>query len=702
MAARPVDRRALGFGEAMRGLRLAGIGLIVLAGSARAADLSAALPTKAPPAAVAYDWSGFYLGAHLGYALGGSNWSATQTGGPNLSGTLGFSNAYNFSSGTGSYLFGFHAGYDYMVPSRWLVGVAADISFPSFVGGTQFLSTPLTGTMNYLDAVEFSGTVRGRVGYAPSSGNAGNWLFYATGGLAFSYDQFTRTQLAGISGSATAGTVENLFLVPRVGGAVGAGVEVAFASHWTAQFEYLFTDYGNRSVTFPDGAQRFNSDLTLNELQLALNYRFNGEVSQSATKDIQPPALQTDNFAVHGQTTFLEQYDPPFHAPYSGPNSLSPNQGRETFDATAFLGWRLWDGAEFWINPEIDQGFGLSRTLGVAGFTSGEAYKVGESVPYARIQRAFIRQTINLGGDSQKVDAAANQFNGTQTANRLVLTLGKFSVTDIFDINKYAHDPRGDFMNWSLIDTGTFDYAAEAWGYTYGGAAEWYQSDWTVRGGIFDQSKVPNSADLDTTFEQFQWVGEIERRYALLGQPGKIAVTGFLTRARMGSFADAIALAQQTGGPADIAAVRRYRGRGGISMNLEQQITDELGLFARAGWADGDVEPYDFTDIDRTAAAGIALSGKQWGRPDDTFRIAGIVNGITKIHQEFLNDGGLGILVGDGMLPHPGPEEIIETNYTLPVSFFKLTLDYQFIVNPGYNEDRGPVSVISTRLHADF
>ena len=148
--------------------------------------------------------------------------------------------------------------------------------------------------------------------------------------------------------------------------------------------------------------------------------------------------------------------------------------------------------------------------------------------------------------------------------------------------------------------------------------------------------------------------------------------------------------------------MRQYRSRGGVSLNLEQQITEQLGVFARAGWADGNIEPYDFSDIDRTAAAGLSLAGKQWGRPDDTFRIAGVVNGITKIHEEFLNDGGLGILVGDGMLPHPGPEQIIETNYTLPVSYFKLTLDYQFIVNPGYNEDRGPASVIAARLHSDF
>jgi high affinity Mn2+ porin len=680
----------------------AGIGLIALMasaliGKADAADLAAVLPTKAPPslAPVAYDWTGYYLGAHIGYALGGSNWTAT----PNFSGGLSFSNGYNLSSGTGSYLLGFQAGYDTMAASRWLAGVAADVSFPSFVGGSTALTSPLIGTADYLDRVEFSGSVRARVGYAP-----GNWLFYATGGLAFSYDQFTRAQLAGVpaGGTAVPGQIENAFLVPRLGGVVGAGVEVALAAHWTAQLEYLFTAYGSRSVTFPAGAQSFNSNLTLSELRAGLNYRFNGDTSTSADKDVTLPALQMDNFAVHGQTTFLEQYDPPFRSPYTGTNSLIPNEGRETFDATAFVGWRLWNGAELWVDPEIDQGFGLSATVGVAGFPSGEAFKLGESVPYARVPRAFIRQTINLGGEEQKVDGAANQFGGTQTANRLVLTIGKFGVTDIFDNNKYAHDPRGDFMNWSLIDTGTFDYAADAWGFTYGAAAEWYQGDWTVRGGIFDEPVAPNSTDLDPTFSQFQWVGEIERRYELWGQPGKLAITGFLTRARTGSFADAIALAATTGTPADITAVRQYRSRGGVSLNLEQQVTEELGVFARAGWADGDIEPDAFTDIDRTAAAGLSLAGKQWGRPDDTFRIAGVVNGITKIHEQFLNDGGLGILVGDGMLPHPGPEQIIETNYTLPVSYFKLTLDYQFIVNPAYNRDRGPASVIGARLHSDF
>jgi high affinity Mn2+ porin len=219
---------------------------------------------------------------------------------------------------------------------------------------------------------------------------------------------------------------------------------------------------------------------------------------------------------------------------------------------------------------------------------------------------------------------------------------------------------------------------------------------------VFDLSITPNNTDLDPRFQQFQWLGEIERRYELWGHPGKIAVTGFLSRGRMGRFDDAIQLVQVSGGPANIAAVRRYASRGGVSMNLEQQVASDLGIFVRAGVADGNVEPFDYTDIDKTVAAGLALNGKRWGRPDDTFGLAGIVNGISGVHQAFLNAGGLGILVGDGQLPSYGPEKIIEMYYSFPVFSWRMTFDYQFIANPAYNRDRGPVSVIGTRLRAQF
>jgi high affinity Mn2+ porin len=657
--------------------------------SAGAADLPRPIATRYPD----LDWSGWYVGGHVGDAVGRSDWSAIPARGAPSIGRTDLGGGFDLFKGDGSYFGGLQAGYNFVLPSRLLLGVEADISFPSSITG---VGVARTGIASYSDALLYSGTARGRVGYVFDN----HWLTYGTGGFAFAYDQLSRTQLA--DGVVPSGTEAHASLW-RTGWAAGAGLEIPVAPNWSARVEYLYTGFDGSNRSF--AAEVFNSNLSLHQIRLGLNAKlFNDTVTaQNAGLIVKAPAAPAEDiWAVHGQTTFVSQYAAPFAAPYSGANSLAANAGRETWDATAYLGLRLWQDAEAWINPEIDQGFGLSGTLGVAGFTSGEAYKTGAEYPYARLQRAFIRQTIDLGGETQQLDASINQFAGSQTADRLVLTVGKFSVGDIFDTNKYAHDPRSDFLNWSVIDTGTFDYAADAWGFSIGAAAEWVQGAWTLRGGVFDMSIVPNSTQLDPQFGQFQWVGEIEHRHELWGQPGKVAVTGFLSRGRMGSYQDAVDLAELTGGAADTAAVRQYRSRGGVSFNLEQQIVPDVGLFARAGVANGDIEPYEFTDIDRTAAIGLSVQGKGWGRPDDAFGIAGVVNGISKVHQQYLDDGGLGILVGDGQLPHPGPEQILETYYSFPLSFWRVTFDYQLIVNPAYNRDRGPVSVAATRLHAQF
>lgn len=427
--------------------------------------------------------------------------------------------------------------------------------------------------------------------------------------------------------------------------------------------------------------------------------------AQSAAAGPAAGQVEADQgWAIHGQATVVDQATLAFRSPYRGPNSLDPAaRGRETADVTLYAGVRLWPGMEAWINPEFDQGFGLSGTLGVAGFPSGEAYKVGRAQPYFRLQRLFFRQTVDLGGEREKVEADLNQLAGTRAADRLVLTAGKFGVTDVFDTNQYAHDPRADFMNWALIDTGTVDYAADAWGYTVGGAAEWYVGRWTLRGGVFNLSKVPNSEHLEYGFSQFQGVAEIEERHQLGGRPGKLKITGFLSRGRMGAFDDAVALSQTTGQPADIAAVRRYGSRSGISLNLEQEVADGVGLFARGGVADGGIEPFEFADIDRTAAAGVSVKGARWGRPNDTVGFGAVVNGISKTHERFLAAGGTGILVGDGRLPHPGAEQILETYYDVAAyGPAHVSLDYQVVNHPGYNRDRGPVSIVSARLHAQF
>jgi high affinity Mn2+ porin len=408
-----------------------------------------------------------------------------------------------------------------------------------------------------------------------------------------------------------------------------------------------------------------------------------------------------DWVAVHGQGTFVLQGTPGFASPYAGTNSLTPHQRKETIDATAYVGVRPWDGGEWWVNPEVDQGFGLSNTLGVAGFPSAEAYKVGRKQPYLRVQRLFFRQTVNLGGATEEVDGQLNQFAGTRTADRVVVTLGKFGVGDVFDNNRYAHDPRSDFLNWAAVDAGSFDYAADAWGYSLGAAVEWYRGPWTVRVGAFNLSTIPNGTQLETRFQQWQLDAELEHRHQLWGRDGAIRLTLFRDRGRFGRFDDALALA--AGGVPDTALVRDRRIRIGVHLNVEQAVADAVGLFLRAGAADGQIEPYDFTDIDRSASGGVQVNGALWGRSKDEIGIAGIANQISRAHQRYLAAGGIGVLVGDGRLPHPGPELIGEAYFTWrPIGPVALSFDYQLVGNPGYNRDRGPANVLGVRLHGEF
>jgi high affinity Mn2+ porin len=683
------------------------VAAVVAAFTGSAAADGIFVPTLSGPA---YDWSGFYAGGHFGIAWGRSNFTAA----PGIPGSINLYETPNTYSEAGSFFAGLQAGYNYMLANRFLVGAEVDGTFPAFpnlsrlsIGGLSNFTSPALGAVSYSDTVFASGTARGRVGYAP-----GSWLFYATGGLAWTYTQQTLTQAA-------TGNNDAPFLW-RLGWAAGAGVERPIAPHWTARLEYLFTDYGFSSHSFFGGAQPISSDFQVQELRVGLNYQFSNETAPTfATPMVTktPAAPDPDNLSIHGQTTFVEQGTPAFRSPYLGPNSLQgASNGRETVDATLFVGVRLWRGAELWVNPEIDQGHGLAETHGVAGFPSAEAYKFGADDPYARVQRYFVRQTIDLGGGTQKVDADVNVFAGSQTANRLVVWAGKFSVVDVFDTNKYANNPKTDFLNWSVVNAGTFDYAGDAWGYSYAAAAEWYQGIFTLRGGVFDMSAVPaeaaNSAPaygLDQTLSQQEFIGEIEERHELWGQPGKLKITGFVIHGRMGDFSEALAMAATPGNPnfgnpsGAIAADRTYRYRPGVSLNLEQQVNDMLGVFARAGWSDGNVEPWDFTDIDRTVQAGVSIGGKQWGRPDDTIGVAGVINGLAPAHIAYFAAGGTGILIGDGQLPSYGLEQILETYYSYAITpTTKVSADYQFIANPAYNTQRGPVNVFAGRFHTAY
>jgi high affinity Mn2+ porin len=682
----------------------AGLACLAASSNGFAADLSTPVPVKAPVSSL-YDWTGFYIGGNAGLAWGHSNWTANgaTAGAPPVSGSLDFYNAPNFMTEGGSWNIGVQGGYNYMLRNRVVLGVEVDATFPTYqdinglsTGGMTTFNSPTLGAVTYSETMLASGTVRGRIGYAP-----GNWLFYATGGFAWTYDQQTLTQIA-------SGVTESPYLW-RLGWAAGAGVELPIAPSWTMRAEYLYTGYGNETVNYPGSGQRISSDLSLQQLRLGLNYRFDdpSQPAAYAPSKFKPTA---EIFAVHGQATFTEQAYGSIRSPYSGQNSLpGAGEGRETIDAGLSIGVKLWQGAEFWANPEIDQGYGFANTHGVAGFPSAESYKLGFDDPYARLQRAFLRQTINLGGDTEKVDDDFSQFAGTRSTDRLVLTAGRFGIVDIFDTNKYANNPKTDFLNWSAINAGSFDYAGDAWGLTYGIAAEWYTGRWTVRAGVFDLSdgpaggNTPTAYGLSPTFSNFELVGEIEERHELWGQPGKIKITGYLERGDMGSYSAAVALAQATGTAADINAVRSYASRPGVSANFEQQINDSIGIFGRAGWADGQLEPWDFTDIDHYVQLGTSINGKTWGRPDDTVGVVGMLNGLSNQHIAFFNAGGLGVLIGDGQLPNYSMEKILEAYYSYAVlPSLKLTVDYQFITDPAYNADRGPVNVIAGRVHWQF
>jgi high affinity Mn2+ porin len=404
-------------------------------------------------------------------------------------------------------------------------------------------------------------------------------------------------------------------------------------------------------------------------------------------------------WSTHYQYTAVDQGHPSFRSPYSGPNSLNAgNRMNETMSATAYLGRALWDGGALYFDPEFNQGFGLSHTTGLAGFSNGEAQKAGEHAPKLNIARFYLVQTIGLGGDQEKVEDDINQIAGTRDVSRVTIYAGKLAVNDLFDTNAYAHDPRNDFMNWSVWEGGAYDYAADQKGYSDGIAAELNQKDWALRGGAFLVDKRSNSRDLETRiFQRGGYQAELEERYELFGQAGKLRLLGFVNRTFAGSYREALSVPG-----VDITQTRKDRLKEGFVVNLEQAVSDDLGTFARFSFNDGKNEIMSFTDIDRSGLIGLSLKGTAWQRPDDTIGVAGVINALSHAHADFLKAGGLGILIGDGKLNY-GTEDILEAYYRFQVMKpLSLTADYQFVANPGYNRDRGPVSIFAVRAHLQF
>jgi len=412
-----------------------------------------------------------------------------------------------------------------------------------------------------------------------------------------------------------------------------------------------------------------------------------------------PPAFQ--NWNLHFQSTVGAQAYPSFAAEYTGPNSLTPRaQIKDTVSVDVMGGIRLWRGGEFFADVVIWQGYGLSNTLGAAGFPNGEAFRIGKTYPDAYPCRAYLRETIGFGGEKEAADDAPDELRGTKDVRRLTFTVGHLSAKDIFDTNAYANDSRTQFMNWSLVANDAWDYPANTLGFTNGVVAELNTRAWTGRAGIFMVSKVANGLRMDWNLTHaWSGVAEVERRYSPGGHPGAVRLLAYDQRAHMGNYQQTI---DRPSLEEDIELDAAYRYKYGFGINLEQEVRKNLGAFVRLGWSDGKNQTYEFTDVDRTATAGISVPGARWRRPQDTVGLAAIVNGISAAHRQYLAAGGLGITVGDGGLDYRS-ERIAETYYNWRISkHFQLTLDYQFAQNPAYNHVRGPVDLFALRFHTEY
>jgi len=643
--------------------------------SAVAADLSAKLAVKAPVRAAIYDWTGFYVGGHFGYG--------DASFGPGTN-PIPLQGVFLPPSPTGL-IGGFQAGYNRQFSNRLVLGVEADSSFPSPIDVPRLAPAPFNTSIDYV------GTLRGRVGYA-----FGPWMPYLTGGFAWGHTHVIVNDAAG----GLLATVKGY----QTGWTAGAGVEFAVIGNWSAKAEYDYIDLSRRMYDLGGfGLPGVNIDPRIHLAKLGLNYHL-GDAPWNPSTAERAALPESDAWNVHAQTTILPQGYPSFRSPYEGTNSL-PGRGQiqTTWTTTAFLGVRLWDGGEFYFNPELAQGFGVNGTVGLDAFPNGEAQKAGAEYPRIRPQRYYLKQTFGLGGEQEEVADGANQLSGKRDIDRITLIVGRFAVGDFFDGNAYAKDPRADFMNWAMWSSAAYDFPADLPGYTRGAVVELNRKDWAVRAGYF---QVPNAPNTDVlVFKTGGSVVEFEERHTIFDQPGKLRLGAFANSGNTGNYREALAIvaADPT---LDINAVmtgiQHTNLKYGFYANLEQQIAKDVGLFARASWNDGQNQILSFTDIDRSLSGGLSVKGSYWGRPNDTIGIGGAINALFAANRDFLAAGGLGLLIGDGQLNYR-PERVLETYYAYSLNKnVTLTADYQLITNPAYNADRGPVSIFSGRLHGEF
>jgi high affinity Mn2+ porin len=406
--------------------------------------------------------------------------------------------------------------------------------------------------------------------------------------------------------------------------------------------------------------------------------------------------LEAAGWLLRGSATFIGQFHPGFRSRYEGRVSMAPGAVQaNTFSADLVIGRRLWHGAEFIIDGQISRGFGFSNARGAAAFPNGEAFRLGSEGIKGYVPRAFFRQTIALGTTMEESEDDPFRFAGALPRERLTITAGKFSIWDIFDDNRYAHDPRTQFQNWAFIGAGAFDFAADARGYTNGLAVEYDDGNWGLRLGALQVAREQNSLALDPNpLRGWQALVQLDRFWRIEDRPGAVRLLYGASRTNSVNYRDLIPVNFDE---AASEQLRNYRVKHNLVLNFEQALTADLGMFGRLSWNDGRSQSWMFTEQDRAVSLGLSLRGARWGRPDDTVGLATNVGWLSGSHRRFLAEGGIGFITGDGRLRY-APEVATELYYDIRVApGVNFGLDYQLLVNPAYNADRGPISIFSVR-----
>jgi len=412
-----------------------------------------------------------------------------------------------------------------------------------------------------------------------------------------------------------------------------------------------------------------------------------------------------ERWNLYWQITAIPDFHGHFRSPYAGPYSLqNRNELDSSLTSTLFFGLRLTDSTQIYIDPELAGGKGFSGVDGVANFPNGELPRVATVVPEPYIARAYMQQDFGWGDARESIESEANQLAGERPMDRYTLIIGRFSATDFFDDNRYSHDPRTQFMGWAAMYNGAWDYPADTRGYTNGVVHQLHTKNWTFTYGSMLEPLTANGMRLDWRISRDRGdVFQIERRWMIGKRQGAIRPLGFLLHTDSGSYQEALDLAAKTHSVPHIDDTLHVgRLKYGYGVSFDQEVASSIGIFLRLGWNDGHTESFAFTPIDRLASGGASVTGTYWRRPFDTAASMFTASGLSAVHAAYLAAGGLDFMIGDGHLNY-APEYVWESYYSARLKPGLFTsLDLQYIANPAYNHDRGPVWVESLRLHVEW